>query len=120
MSGVVPPRRIVWQLNFKSKGLSPTKYTRKNRICPRLVVIGYDVDGNAIHKTPHVNKVSTKLSLEQSNMLVLSKTRVNFNYKRSRFTSKVIKGVYIRNDNYTCKERRMIKRTEARALANAA
>ena len=109
MPGVVPAIRIQNQMNFKSRGLSPTKYTRKNRICPRL-----------LGKPAHVDKVSTKLSLAQSNMLVLSKTVVNFNYKRSRFTSKVIKGVYIRNDNYTCKERRMVKRSEARALANAA
>ena len=109
MSGIVPDRRIQNQMNFKSKGLYPTKFPRKNRVCPRLV-----------EKPAHVNKIRVKLSHSESNALVLSQTVVNYYYKNSDIKRAIIKTEYVRVDNYTCKERRMFKRAEERALRNVA
>jgi len=97
---------------FKSKGLSPYKYTRKNKTRPKQTVIGTDANGNLIYKETHKNKVSTKLSLSQKNMMIIRGLRPITIINEERVITKV--------DNYNCKQRRLIKRMEERALREAA
>lgn len=92
-------------------GVYPYKYTRKNRIRPKQTIIGTDEQGNPVYKKAHVNAKSYKLSLSQLNMIIINDLKV----------VKHIEPVVItRTDNYNCKQRRLIKRMEQRALREAA
>ena len=90
MQGIVSAARTQNQLNSKHKGDYPCKYTRKNRICPRL-----------LGKPVHVDKISTKTSLQQDNMEVVNAH--GYIYRRRK---RIVKPTYVRTDNYNCKQRR--------------
>jgi len=77
--GIESERRIQNKLNVAAIklmqhgiGIVPRVRKAKIRICPKLTVIGYDKENKPIHGKPHVDMISTTLTLYTYNLKLLN------------------------------------------------
>lgn len=91
--------KAAWLLAHKSTVFKTLHFKKKNRLTPRQR--GLD---------PHIDKVSTKINLVASNLIIV--TELGYKPRETKRRKEVVVRPY---DGYNCKERRMV----ARALEKA-